>query len=110
MSIPLATTTITVRAMTESEPGEGRTGEVVATGVRAVIGSPTGRETYAPGGGTSRVTDILNADPTPALADNTCQIIDDTTGVVYEVEWVRQRGGFGLEHTKAGLVQIVGRG
>lgn len=109
MSIPTATTTITVEAMTETEPGEGRTAATVASGIRAVIGSPSGREQPAPGGGTSRVTDVLNCDPCPELADNTCRVTDDTTGTVYEVEWVRQRGGFGLEHTKAGLVQIVGR-
>lgn len=107
--IPLATTTVTVEAGTEAEPGEGRTTVPVATGVRAVIGSPSGSERYAPGGGTSRVTDVLNCDPCPELVDNTFVVVDESTGIRYEVEWVRHRQGFGLEHTKAGLVQNVGR-
>lgn len=107
--IPLATTTVTVSTAAEAEPGEGRTLTVAATGVRAVIGSPSGAERYAPGGGTSRVTDVLNCDPCPQLADNTCVVTDEQTGVTYEVEWVRHRGGFGLDHTRAGLVQHVGR-
>jgi hypothetical protein len=109
MTIPVATTTVTVEATVEAEPGEGRTTVTVAAGVRAVIGSPSGSERPAPGGGTSRVTDVLNCDPCPQLADNTCRVIDDTTGVEYEVEWVRHRNGLGLDHTKAGLVQNVGR-
>lgn len=109
MSIPLATTTITVETGTEPEPGEGRTTTVAAAGVRAVIGSPTGSERYAPGGGTSRITDVLNCDPCPELVDNTCVVVDDTSGIRYEVDWVRHRTGFGLDHTKAGLVQNVGR-
>jgi hypothetical protein len=107
--IPVATTTITVRSATESEPGDGRTLTAVATGVRAVIGSPTGAEVYEPGGGTSTVTDVLNCDPCPELADNTCQVVDDTTGAVYEVVWVAHRNGFGLDHTRAGLTEFVGR-
>jgi hypothetical protein len=109
VSIPIATTTVTVSAAVEAEPGEGRTLTPVATGVRAVIGSPSGSERYAPGGGTSRVTDVLNADPCPELADATFIVTDDTSGVSYDVEWVRHRNGLGLDHTRAGLVQHVGR-
>lgn len=106
--IPVATTTIAVSDATEAEPGEGRTMTAVATGVRAVIGSPSGAERYAPGGGTSRVTDVLDCDPCPELTA-TSVVTDEATGVVYDVEWVRHRRGFGLEHTKAGLIQHVGR-
>jgi hypothetical protein len=109
VSIPTATTTVTVRQAAEHEPGEGRTLTDTATGVRAVIGSPSGDEQPAPGGGTSRVTDVLNCDPCPELVDNTCQVVDESTGVTYEVEWVRHRNGFGLDHTRAGLIQHVGR-
>lgn len=108
MSIPIATTTVTVSAAVEAEPGEGRTLTAVATGVRAVIGSPSGAEQYAPGGGTSTITDVLNCDPCPELVDATFVVTDDTSGVSYDVEWVRHRNGLDLDHTRAGLVQHVG--
>lgn len=106
--IPLSTTTVTVEEMTEAEPGEGRTASTIAIGIRAVIGSPTGAEAYLPGGGTSQVTDILNCDP--VAVTHTCRVTDETTGAVYEVEWIRQRIGLGLDHTKCGLVQFTGAG
>jgi hypothetical protein len=110
VTIPLATTTIAVQAMTEPEPGEGRTATTVATGRRAVIGSPSGVEAYAPGGGTASYTHGLRADPTPELADNTCVVVDEATGERFEVAWVVHRRGLGLDHTVAGLTRKVGRG
>lgn len=109
MSLPLSTTTITVQSTVEAEPGEGRTTATVATGVRAVIGSPSGRERPAPGGGTSRITHTLDADPVPELADGTCLVVDEADGRTFEVEWVTHRVGLGLDHTKAGLIEKVGR-
>lgn len=108
--IPFATTTIAVEAQTEPEPGEGRTGTVVATGRRVVIGSPGGVEAYAPGGGSTTITHGLQVDPTPELADGTPVVIDETTGTRYEVVWTAHRTGFGLDHTVAGLVEKRGRG
>lgn len=107
--IPVATTTVTVETTTEAEPGDGRTTATAATGVRAVIGSPSGAELAAPGGGTSTITHVLNADPTPELTDHTCRVIDEATGDVYEVQWVRHRRGLGLDHTRAGLIEKRGR-
>lgn len=107
--IPLATTTITVEAQTETEPGEGRTATTVATGRRAVIGSPGGVERYAPGGGSTTITHGLQVGPTPELADATSVVVDEATGDRYEVVWVAHRTGLGLDHTVAGLVRRVGR-
>lgn len=107
--IPLATTTITVEATTEDEPGEGRTFETVATGVRAVIGSPSGAELAQPGGGTSTITDVLDCDPCPELLDHTNVVVDEATGLRYEVAWVKPRTGLGLDHVKAGLIHRAGR-
>lgn len=109
MSIPLATTTITVKIGFEEEPGEGRNLETVVEGVRAVIGSPSGAELYRPGGGSSRITHVLNCDPCPGLVDNTYQVVDELTHAEYEVEWVQHRNGLGLDHTRAGLISRVGR-
>lgn len=107
--IPLATTTIAVEVTAEAEPGEGRTTATAATGVRAVIGSPSGVEAYAPGGGTSTISHGLRADPVPELVDHTCIVVDEATGDRFETRWVVHRRGLGLDHTVAGLVHKVGR-
>lgn len=104
--IPVFTTTVTVRRPDpDADPYEGRTAPVVQTGVPAHIGSPSGAE-LAIGGQQSRVTDVLLTDP--ADIRHTDHILDETTGDEYRIEWVRQRQGLALDHTKAGLVQFVG--
>lgn len=105
--IPLSTTTVTVTSHTETEPGEGQTAATRASGIRAVIGSPSGTEIAAPGGGTERVDAVLNCDPIAGLA-HTDTIVDDQTGLTYEARWVQQRPGM-LAHTRAGLVRVKGR-
>ena len=104
--IPLATTTVTVASQSEPEPGEGITTAVRASGVRAVISTPNGSELPAPGGGAERVDAILLADSIVGMA-HTDKVTDDD-GTVYEVVWVAQREGFGLEHTTAGLAVKAG--
>lgn len=102
MTIPTATTTVLVEQAAETEPGEGRTWTEVARDVRAVIGSPSGGASAADGGGSSAVQWRLDADPISDLTD-TCRVTDQATGVVYEVDWVAHRAGFGLDHTVAGI-------
>lgn len=104
--IPLATTTVTVVRESEPEPGEGITDVAVASGVRAVIGSPSGGENPGPGGGSERVDAVLNADPVPGL-DHVCRVTD-ADGRAYGVVWVEHRTGL-LAHTRAGLVRKTGR-
>lgn len=105
--IPLSTTTVTVTSVTEAEPGEGETTATRASDVRAVIGSPSGLEQAAPGGGSERVDAVLNADPISGLA-HTDRVVDAQTEDTYEVRWVQQRPG-PLAHTRAGLVRVKGR-
>lgn len=105
--IPVATTTVTVEAMAEAEPGEGRTASTRATGVRAVIGSPSGRDIMAAGGGREAIDAVLDADPIDGMA-HTDRVTDDTTGAVWEAVWVEQRQGLGLDHTRAGLRRTTG--
>jgi len=105
--IPLATTTVDVLAVTETEPGEGLTTTGRASAVRAVIGSPSGRELPQPGGGSERVDAVLNADPIAAMAHGD-EVTDSATGDVYRVVWVQQRPG-ALAHTRAGLMRLNGR-
>lgn len=108
MTIPLATTSVTVTAESEPEPGDGVVTSTRARRVRAVVGAPVGNEVAAPGGGAERVDAVLNADPIRGLA-HTDRVTDHQTGDVYEVRWVTQRHGLGLDHTRAGLVRVSGR-
>jgi hypothetical protein len=96
-----------VSSQTEAEPGEGITLAAKASGVRAVISTPTGGEVPGPGGGAERIDAQLVADVIATL-DHT-DLVTDADGNEYEVAWVAQREGFGLEHTTAGLVAKSGR-
>lgn len=105
MTLPLAVTTITVRRPPAGDPYEPATAPVIATGVRAVIGSPSGSERRI-GGQLSEITDVLNCDVTDL--DHRDLVDDEVTGESYSVEWVRKRIGLGLDHVKAGLRQTKG--
>jgi hypothetical protein len=109
VAISVATTTITVEAVEDDPDRDPYDPEPAATvlyeGVRANIGSVTGRE-YAVGGQQSITEPRLTCDPIGLL--HTHRVIDDQTGFVYEVNWVEQRTGFGLEHTTAILKRAEG--
>lgn len=105
--IPLATTTVTVASQTEAEPGSGVTTATRASGVRAVISEPRGRERNAPGGGAEAIDAVLYCDSGSGIAHT--DLVTDADGVAYEVAWVTDRDAFGLDHTKAGLVKVTGR-
>lgn len=108
MTIPFATTTVTVTANAEPEPGEGATATTRASGVRAHISSPAGRELPAPGGGSERLDAVLDADPIDGMTHGDT-VVDATTGDSYRAAWVAERTGLGLDHTVAGLVRVNGR-
>lgn len=106
MTVPLATGTFTIRTLTESEPGEGRT--VTATAVvRGVFSSPTGSEVWQAGGGQETVDAVVVCDP--ATIAHTDQLVDDETGDVWEVAWVRKRYGLGLDHMRVGVNRVTGQ-
>lgn len=108
MSIPLATTTITVeRRGSESANYETPTLTPIASGVRAVIGSPSG-VTSRQGGSREAVTFRLNSDLVELDAE--CEVTDDKTADRYLVVWAKQRRGLGLDHTVAELQQVTGVG
>lgn len=107
--IPLATTTIAVwripadalRDPTDTPPDAVK----IATGVRAQISAPYGRERNI--GGTQEVVEFsLSCDTTDLT--NLDRVEDETTHELYEVTWARQRTGYGLDHTRAGLKQVKG--
>lgn len=103
--IPLATTTVTWRSMAEPEPGEGRTPTVLAAAVPAHIGAPNGAETA----GTEQVDAVCWSAPIDG-AHHADQLVDDTTGEVWEIVAVFQRRGLGQDHTRAQLRRTTGVG
>lgn len=109
MAIPLATTTIAVLRVEEDETRDPYDAapdpDTVASGVRAHISSPGGSENVA-GGSQEVVTFRLDCDPTDIT--NTDQVQDETTDALYEVVWVEQRQGLGLDHTVADLKRVTG--
>lgn len=109
MTIALSTTTIAVwrvAADATRDPTDVAPAAVkIASGVRAQISAPYGRERNI--GGTQEVVEFsLSCDPTDLT--NLDRVQDETTLEWYEVTWARQRTGFGLEHTRAGLKQVTG--
>lgn len=110
MPIPIATTTIAVlrtAVLATDDPYEVTASpDTVATGVRAVIGAPAGSELVAGAGAQEDVTHRLDCDTTDLR--NTDQVRDEVSLAVFNVVWSRQRVGFGLAHTVAGLRQVTG--
>lgn len=109
MALTVASTTITVMRLPDDpdrDPyDEPPAAEEAYTSVRAHIGSPTGREQAV--GGQQSVTDLrLVCDPIDLR--HTDQVVDDTTGETFDVVWVKQRTGLGMDHTSAFLKHVEG--
>lgn len=109
MSIPLATTTITIKRVPPDDTRDGYDAApdlaTIATRVAANIGAPSGSQNITTGDRTV-VTFRLTCDPTDLQADD--QVVDDTTGDTYRCVWARGRKGLGLNHTTAALEQVTG--
>lgn len=111
MSIPVATTTITVERSSQDGTMDAfdladAVWSVIASGVRAVIGSPSGTETVA-GGSSEERTVRLNCDPTDLRHGD--RVYDESTAITYEVTTTARRLGFGIDHTTADLLVVVDR-
>ena len=109
MSVPLHTTTIAVlRVPADSarDPyGAQPAAEVIASGIRAHISTPRGREQTA--GGSQEVVEFrLSCDPVDLR--HTDRVRDEQADALYEVTWARTRKGLGLDHVEAGLKQVTG--
>ena len=109
MSIPLATTQISVLRVAANparDPYDAKPAPaVLASGIRAHISTPNGREQTA--GGSQEVVEFRLACDLVDLR-HTDQVQDEATGAVYEVTWAHARQGLGLDHTEAGLKQVAG--
>lgn len=109
MSIPIATTTISVERSDQDgtkDAYDGVSYSTVFSGIRAVIGSPSGAETNA-AGSSEDVGARLNCDPIDLRHGD--RVVDDQTGERWEVTWTRRRLGLGLDHTVADLRAITDR-
>lgn len=109
MAIPFSTTTITVERSDQDGTKDAYDGvgySTVISGVRAVIGSPSGAETNV-GGSSEDVSARLNCDPIDLRHDD--RVTDEQTGETWLVAWTRRRLGLGLDHTVAGLRAITDR-
>lgn len=96
--IPIATTTVTVLRSDQDgtkDQFDGVTRSTLVTGVRAVIGSPSGTNDMQ-GGDSESVTERFQCDPTDIRHDDL--ILDEISGLTWNITWVRRRMGFGLDH------------
>lgn len=113
--IPLATTTVTVHRQDPEEiHGEPTFSgdsppdmQVVASGVRANIGLPTG---VGNRGGTERsnVNYVVQLDLFDGELTRLDEIEDERTGIRYEVQWAMKRTGLGMDHWSAELLRTEG--
>lgn len=106
MTLPLATTTVTVAVDTRTEP-DGAPDYSAATGPhQAHISAPSGSEQTG-GEGSERIDAQLYIDAGITLEHN-AQITDLGTGLEYRIVWSQARQGLGLDHQVAGLVLVRG--
>lgn len=115
--IPFATTKVTVKRPTTAslyvEPHAGSVAyEVVATGVRATIGtfSRTVSATEVRRGGSEQSSQVLQltCDIPPSRIEHLDLILDETTGIEYQVDWAFMRLGIGLDHVTAEIYRWEG--
>lgn len=109
MTLPFNTTTISVQRSNQDgtkDAYDGVTYSAVLSGVRAVIGSPSGAETNA-GGSSEDVSARLDCDPIDLRHDD--RVTDEQTGETWLVTWTRRRIGLGLDHCVAELRVITDR-
>lgn len=110
MTIPISTTTIRVEQSSQDgtkDLYDTLTFTTLASGVRAVIGAPGGSETVD-AGSREEVVFRLDCDPVASMRHDD-RVVDEASGITYEVIWVEQRGGLGLDHTVAELRLITDR-
>lgn len=101
------TTTATIeRPSTAGDPYEAATTAVVAAGVRAHVSAPSGSDRAV--GGDMEVITATCYLPAGTDVAHYDRITDDGTSTTYDVVWVRQRQGLGLDHVVAGVRVVQG--
>jgi hypothetical protein len=107
MTLPLTTCRINIlRSDPAVDPMVDSVYLTKAAGIPAVLHSDTGFERR--GGGTqAELTARLDV-PLGTDLRRYDQVYDQSTGETWEVDWVRARVGFGLDHVEAGLHWVEG--
>jgi hypothetical protein len=109
VSIPLATTTISVERALVDPTRDGYDTKpapaVVVSGVRAHISAPSGTEILA-GGSEQRIDRHLDCDSVDLRHYD--EVVDEVTGLRYQVVWTESRTGLGLDRVEAGLRRVEG--
>lgn len=106
MALPLFTTTITVERPGSGDAMDAPDYDTIESGVRAVIGSPSGVESVA-SGSSEQVTARLDCDVCDLAHGD--RVTDDATGETWQVSWVRRRYGLGLDHLVGELLAVTDR-
>lgn len=115
MAIPIATTLFSVLSQSQAATRDELDGwapydTVDAKDVRAVLTILRRGQEQQTGATEERVTADFNCDVAPI--DHTKRILDQTTGLIWDVKWARDRndviGGAGLDHTTGQLIQVTG--
>jgi hypothetical protein len=107
--IPLATTSILVLRSPGIATADGDAAQAtfvpVSSGVRAHFSAPSGSEVIV-GGSKERIDRHLDCDLTDLV--HTDRVLDQGTGVVYDVVWAHLRQGLGLDRIEAGVKLTTG--
>lgn len=112
MSLPLATTTISVYSIQQegetpdvpyAVPTTAERKQLKQSGVRAVIGAYRGLETIVAGAQQSVASFKLNCDPCNITNEDI--IIDEVTGSQYEILWVVPVQGLGINYIR-GMITL----
>lgn len=107
--IPIATTSVRVERVAVDptrDPYDPKPApSIVASGIRAHLSAPSGSERLA-GGSEQRIDRHLDCD----LADvrHYDEVVDEGTGLRYQVVWAESRTGLGLDRVEAGLRRVEG--
>lgn len=105
--IPLSTTTVTIERPTAgADAFEAVTYAEVAVAVPGHVSSPSGTE--ARGSGTQEAVSATLALVPGTDVRRQDRVTDDSTGDIWQVEWVRARQGLGLDRVVAGLNAVTG--
>lgn len=115
MSLPMATTTISILANSvpsdDIEPTyEGNTPttrQTVATNVRATISLPRGIESLTQAEQT-KLYYMLDCDEFNGELSHLNAVRDENTNIVYEIQWAHWYSGLGIDHWQASIYRSEG--
>lgn len=121
MSIPLATTTVTVTRLQTTDPDSFEdldsetdlnliisTDVVIVTGLRIYLGEGDGSRKFGPGGEKEYVSFKFRADTIPGDTIQGDDTLTDASGQVYSVSWCRTRSALGFIFLEGSCYQETG--